>query len=287
MTSNISIFEYNQDYINYLNLWEEDYGYLEPGYLILINFLKYLGLNFVDGFKILSLLPLLIILYCLIKYKLKFYQVFLIILSILPVYFLGPIRQSLSNAIILLIFLNLVKWKKFFYFLSLTFHWASIITILPIMLGSKIGIKAKVTAIASFIALATFYLVSNPWTESRVIIFFDAESYFSATSILYKLSLLFLFNASIKNQNKNDIDTLVPYILIISIIIILMGIFGLGENIIQRFGMSLDPFLIYAVARICTLEVKWRRLKLNYIIDPLILIKAVFVNIPLVSFLIS
>ena len=71
MTSNISIFEYNQDYINYLNLWEEDYGYLEPGYLILINFLKYLGLNFVDGFKILSVLPLLIILYCLIKYKLN------------------------------------------------------------------------------------------------------------------------------------------------------------------------------------------------------------------------
>ena len=249
----MSIFEINQDYESYRLIWEDSNNYFDPGFSFLLAVLKFFGFEFESSFAIISILPLLIFLVLFLKNRVNLLIIVIVLIS-LSVYLFGPIRQSLANSILLI---ALFSRSKYLYgLLSISIHWSTILpSAIVLFYNLKNNYYKYLIMMAIFIMLYLLYIYS-PWFEIRNTIFLNDEPYYSFSSILFKLATFSLFyyciNTKLLSSDivEKKIDRAALIGLLISFFCQFLGIYGLGENAIQRLGMMFDVFTIYSFIRI-------------------------------------
>jgi hypothetical protein len=236
--------EKNQDYEAYRDLWNgNNLGYFDPAYQLLVDAIKFFTDSFEYGFVVMSMLPILVLLCSIKRLGVNWFTTLLIIVSLIPAYGYGPVRQALANSILLLAF-SVKRFSFLIEIVSILTHWTAGLPSAMLMITH---LKPNLKVLGLILSIGLLYLLGVDWLEARLNIFFEPGSYISWTSIIFKLAILAGLMHAIKNK-VIKFYLITKIALISSIIINFMGFFGFGQNIVQRIGMSLDIFAIYALS---------------------------------------
>ncbi len=193
-------------------------------------------------------MPLFFIYMGLRKAKVSRMQTTIICFALIATYMFGPIRQAMSNALILYALFCQNSRRPIYFLLALFSHWSAILPISMILIFSN-NIHNKIK-IFSFCALLTYSLIIHKeLIESKIIQFSSYEdSYFSPISLVFKLTVFSIYLMLYKNKVLARENWCLSFGCLCSCLILFP--YGLGANTVQRIGMMLDPFFYLTIIKI-------------------------------------
>jgi hypothetical protein len=248
----------NQDYLDYVEIFNNSGARIEIGYLYLVESLKYVG--FTSHFSVLLTLSMLIVLTLV---RLNRYSPYLPAVLIFYLMFLFPVDViQIRNTFVVFIILNAILFlheKRYFSFgllsfIAITFHYIAIVYIVTIcasfsLRGKNAYLLILLSLVVSFF-LINFALGATAFTKefgslahyitkgkiSSVLIWGSSVIFF----ILVVKFFIFKSIASLKNKSPNVDFAYFIYTIILASLIFLPGLYFLFEfNRVYRFILML------------------------------------------------